>query len=313
VRKIRFVFACLGIVVGLIAATPSHAVTNAHSFVSANGSGTTCTFTAPCLDFQNALTATAPNGIISCMDQGALSSGLFSATVTQSVTIDCAGTAVASWHITINGAGIVVTLRNLNIEGLTFPAGAGGIDFQNGAALFVEHCVIENFNSSGHDIGINFAPTSGQAKLHITDSVIKNNSLGGIFVVPSGGASAKVVIERSQIENNAYGIIANATGGLALVEVRDSTVANNSANGIWSFTGGSIASIIVDHSSSLYNGGIGIYALGTSAFVTLTDSTVVGNATGLATASAGAIGSYGNNRVSGNLSDGVTPTSIALK
>jgi hypothetical protein len=38
-RVVGFVFACLGIVLGLAGATPAHAQTNFHSFVSENGTG----------------------------------------------------------------------------------------------------------------------------------------------------------------------------------------------------------------------------------------------------------------------------------
>ena len=57
----------------------------------------------------------------------------------------------------------------------------------------------------------------------------------------------------------------------------------------------------------------GAAATGNGAFVSLSDTTVVGNATGLSTASSGAIGSYDNNRINGNTSAGVTPTGIAFK
>jgi len=263
-----------------------------------------------------ALLVTDSNGLITCVDQGA-NSGNFSVqsfSVTKTVTIDCAGTSVAGWFVTINGAGIVVTLRNLTMHGLG--VATTGIDFENGAALFVEHCVIEHYEG-GPAIGINFAP-SGAAELHVTDSVIKNKgdgtSGGGIIVKPSSGL-AQVVIERATVERNTYGIFANGTGGgTSSVQIKDSTVANSAVNGISAYTSGATAAITVDHSSSLLNGGSGILAQGSGGFVFLTDTTVMSNQTGLSTAGGGGIYSYGNNRLSGNVSDGVTPSgAIALK
>lgn len=182
----------------------------------------------------------------------------------------------------------------------------------------MEHCVIENFQTSP-GIGINFAPTSGTAKLHVTDTVVKNTGIsgggggGGIFVVPGAGASARVVIERTQLENNSNGIFANASGGLALVEVKDSTVANSSIDGVFAFTTGSVVSIVLDHSVSLHNAGKGIQAKGSGAYVSLTASQVVWNGTGLVAITGGQILSYQNNLIGGNPTPGTAPVSVSLQ
>src|SRR5262249_41096632 len=130
VKRISFVFACLCIVLGLAAATTKADADNFHSFVSANGTGTTCTFQAPCSDITTAINATVSGGVVSCSDQGGNSSGSTFApiSITKSITIDCAGTSAASWFITINGSGIVVTLRNLIVTAANF-ATSIGIDF----------------------------------------------------------------------------------------------------------------------------------------------------------------------------------------
>src|ERR1700760_3516883 len=116
-RKIGFVFASLSVVLGLGTATPGHAQTF-HSFVAGNGSGTTCTLAAPCSNIQAAVTATNAGGIVSCLDQAANSDGatVLQVNITKSITIDCAGTSAAAYFVTINGTGIVVTLRNLQIN-----------------------------------------------------------------------------------------------------------------------------------------------------------------------------------------------------
>src|SRR5437763_5456878 len=54
-------------------------------------------------------------------------SGYFiGANITKSITIDCAGTSALASFITVEGAGIVVTIRNLTLLG-----GSPGIDFRN--------------------------------------------------------------------------------------------------------------------------------------------------------------------------------------
>jgi hypothetical protein len=301
-----------------LAGAPPAKAQNVHSFVSAGGTGTTCSFSTPCATINGAIQQTASNGLVTCVDQGANSFGnsIVGVVVDRSVTIDCGGTSASAWFFVVNGAGIVVTLRNLAINGLGNDGGPGiGIDFQNGAALFVEHCVIEH-NESGGSIGINFAP-SGTARLHVTDSIIKSNgngsSGGGIVVKPSSG-QVQVMIERTIVENNTYGIFANGTAGAGsiIAQIRDSTVANSAVNGISAFTGAAIAAVVVDHSSSVMNGGSGILAQGSGGLVFLTDTTVLSNHVGLSTAAGGTIFSYGNNRLTGNTSDGVAPAAGAF-
>ena len=286
-KVVGFVFTCLGIVLAFAAATPVHAQ-NYHSFVSGNGTGTACTFSAPCALLDTAVSATISGGLVSCVDQGANSEGSSSfglAILTKSLTIDCAGTSAGVYSVIINGPGIVVTLRNLNINGLTLQ-GSYGVDFLNGSALFVEHCVIENWTVPGAAIGIRFAPPNGvTAELHVTDSVIKNNgngtSGGGIIIQPSGSGAVHAVIERTTVENNTYGIFANNTGGTGsiLLHIKDSTVANSTVNGISAYTAGSTTAIVIDHSSSLINGGSGILSQGSGGLVFLTDTTVMSHGT----------------------------------
>jgi hypothetical protein len=119
------------------------------------------------------------------------------------------------------------------------------------------------------------------------------------------------VIERTQVTGNSYGIYADSTSGTALVDIRYSTISNNTADGI--FAVGSIfaASIVVEHSASVRNGGNGINAQGGSAYVSLNDSTVAWNATGLNTGLGGTILSYKNNVIGGNLHSGVTPVGVS--
>ena len=150
----------------------------------------------------------------------------------------------------------------------------------------------------------------------IADSVFANNGVagsgGGVIVQPSAGVTADVVIERTQLTGNTYGIVANGfASGTVLIEVRNSTIANSIFDGIWAVTQGTTASIVVEHSASLRNGGSGVNAQNAGAYVSLRDSTVDWNATGLTMSGGGLILSYQNNLIAGNLSPGVTPLSVS--
>lgn len=314
-RKIALVFATLAMVWGLAGAAPCRAA-NSHSYVSGKGGGTLCTLATPCADLGTAVAATLVDGEISCLDGGP-SSFYGTVSISQNITIDCAGVPAASLYITINGAGIVVTLRNLTLT--TLGTGNNGIDFQNGGALFVENCVIENFAHNAPGIGLRFAPSSGTAKLFVTDSVIKNSGIpigpakggGGIYVRPAAGAAAAVTIERTRVENNFYGIYANSgSGGTVHGVVRDSVVSGNTKSGITAVNSGT--RLLIENTTVTANQ-IGLVATA-SANMLVNRSGIVLNNTGLYTASGGTLSSYKTNNVNNNTSaDGAFTAAVALK
>src|SRR4051812_47038131 len=136
-----------------------------------------CTRLQPCLNLQHAHDMTDPGGQISCIDDWTLPM-LHGANITKSITLDCGGNAVQSAGFVIDGPNIIVTIRNLTINGQGL--NGSGIYFANGAALFVEHCVITNLNlgAAGEGIGIKIAPQAGvTGSLHVTDSIIRNTGL----------------------------------------------------------------------------------------------------------------------------------------
>jgi hypothetical protein len=287
------------------------------TFVASTGGGTTCSRAAPCDTFQAAHDATDAGGEINCLDSGPFTDLVYSYTqIAKSITIDCAGT-VLNTDIVVNAPDIIVRLRNLTV-GLG-QDGFVGINYVDGAALFVENCVVQR-EISDPGIGIKVQPSDGiTARLYVSDSVITGNGLagsgGGIVIKPTGTGSARVVIERSRVENNTYGVFANGLGstGLIVVQIRDSGVSGNTFNGIAAYTatGHSVTSITVERSSSTLNGGDGILAQGAGAYVTLAASTVMSNVTGLHTISGGSILSYQDSHLTGNVTDGA-PTAVMV-
>ena len=160
-----------------------------------------CSRTAPCKTFAGAISKTATGGIINCLDPG----GFGAVTIAKSITLDCTGTfagvlASGTNGININGAGIVVNLRGISVEGAP-GSGLIGVNFINGAALHIENCHIYQFQG-GSALGVKFAPPTGvAAKLFISDSVVADNGTG-IFVAPTGTGSVvanfqRIVVTRS--------------------------------------------------------------------------------------------------------------------
>src|SRR5262245_40120275 len=256
--------------------TPAQAAPE--TWVASNGAGAVCTRAAPCLTFGIAQIVTDNGGTIKCVDAG----NFGSVTITKSLTIDCTGTnggilPAGVNGVTINTAGVEVTLRGLSIES----GGNSGVRFQNGNGLHIEDCRISGFAF-------------------------------GVAIEPSGSTSARVVLTRVQVERNGDGIVANGvslSNGSIIVQVRDSVIARNTSHGIAAVTGTAFTAFVVDRSSSILNAGDGIRAQGPAAVVHIGSSTVIGNATGLQALVDGQILSYQNNQASGNVVDGA-PTGV---
>ncbi|MGH6711431.1 MAG: right-handed parallel beta-helix repeat-containing protein [Bradyrhizobium sp.] len=281
-----------------------------------------CSRTAPCKTWAGAISKTATGGIINCIDPG----GFGAVTVTKSITISCKqveGSALASSTngIIINGAGIDVVLRGLDIDGGA-PASPGlnGIRFLQGASLIVEDCVIRDFtgaNPNGNGIIVN--NTSLTAEIHIINSNITGNGIGasgaGIQIAPTGTGGARVTITNSNFSNNVIGVRAStaATTGLIFITATDTTVAGSSSHGFFAEGTSGAIRMMLNRVASVNNLGDGVRSTGANAIVRIGSSVVTSNnGTGLIAASGGQLQSYGNNQVDSNAVDG-TATAIALK
>ena len=142
-----------------LAATPASAQAT-RTWVSGVGDDVNpCSRTAPCKTFAGAISKTATNGEINCLDPG----GFGGLTITKSITIDChevyasslvAGVTAFNVNFDAFAAGDVrrsVRLRNLNFNGAD--TGLNGIRILGGAQsanseVAIEDCMIDGFNGS---------------------------------------------------------------------------------------------------------------------------------------------------------------------
>jgi hypothetical protein len=252
-----------------------------------------CSRTAPCKTFAGAISKTAASGEINCLDPG----GFGTVTIIKSITLDCTatlGSILASFTnaVIINDGGsgsIIVRLRGLTIQG----AGTGliGVDAISLRALFIDNCIIANFNG-GTAIGVRFVPAA-PALLFINNTVIDHNGIapgagGGVQIAGSGGFSLTNV----SLTNNVTGV---ALTGSAAGEIRESLVAASNANAI--LAGG--GTLLLNHSSVVNNVQAGILASG--ATVSIGDSTITGNSPGV---TGSTLLSFKNNQIAGNFPDG---------
>lgn len=278
-----------------------------------------CSRTAPCKTWAGAISKTAAGGIISCLDPA----GYGSVTITKSMTISCKhveGSSLASstTGITVNGAGINVVLRGLDIDGSppTSP-GLNGIRYLQGASLIVEDCIIRNFGGAApNGYGILVNNTSLVAELHVTGTRITGNGTGtngaGIQIAPSGSGSARVTINDSILSNNVVGIRADSAGtsGQVHVTVTNSTAAGAPYHGFVALGAGGQVRMMLNQVVSTNNLGEGVRSVGANAAIRIGSSVVAANGTGLVASGGGQILSYGNNQVNGNTSDGSASTIV---
>ena len=260
-NKIRFTlkaFAFLAFICAFATAAQAQAT---RTWVSGVGDDVNpCSRTAPCKTFAGAISKTAAGGEIDALDPG----GFGAVTITKNITIDGTkgagfGSILASGvnGVNVNDSAtatpntIVVTLRNLSINGAGTTLGLNGVNFTSGKAVNVEGCTIFNFSNSG----INVAKTvaSVGAELYVKDTTIFNTGSNGIKLNSSGASSFisasinNVEIDKAtngiRLENNAFAEIRNAviqfcptgismTGTGAQFSLIDSMIAHSTTAGI---------------------------------------------------------------------------------
>jgi hypothetical protein len=272
-----------------------------------------CSRTAPCKTFAGAISKTAANGEISVLDPG----GYGGVTITKSMTIDGGGfvsSALVSGTngIVVNGAGVAVVLRNIQLTGLN--TGLDGVRFLQGNSLLLDNVRIQQFNGSGGD-GVEFAPNSAvtsTARLTIVNSVITQNGGTngfGVLVKPTGSARAEVVLDHVQGQHNRVGVRAEAN---STVTISNSNFSNNTVDGVNAAVN---AQVNLENVVASNNGAAGVKTEGpvvNGPMVLMTNGAVFGNTTGLSNVG-GQFISFGNNRVAGNDVDGAFNANLVQK
>jgi hypothetical protein len=293
-RRIILLALTVGLIFPLLASAPAHAQAT-RTWVSGVGDDANpCSRTAPCKTFAGAISKTAINGEINCLDPG----GFGGITITKAITLNCSATLgsilVAGTNgVTINaGVNDIVVLRGIQLQGLspTSPAGLVGVKILSAKTVSIEDCVVTQFSQQG----ISDARTAGGTKLLIRNTVVSHNASTGISL--GAAATNNVEIENSSSINNLFGI-GTATGSNVVVK---RSVLSNNGTGVEADSG---ANVTIDD-SAISGNGTGVQA--TAGNIRLSNSDInfstINGMTGSPT-------SYGNNRVFGNA--GTTATTNA--
>jgi len=204
--------------------------------------------------------------------------------------------------IVINAAGTdVVNLRNLDINGVG--TGLNGVNVFSAQAVVVEHSKIYNFTN----YGINFAPTSANAKLLVSNSIISNNAQGGIYVAPGAGNYGMADIDNVEAFGNAWGV---GAADRANVTITSSNLSGNVSHGVLAYSASAPTTVNVKRSVASHNGGYGFVTSGANAIAVLSQTSSFGNKNGVGQVG-GTMYSYGDNQILGNSINGAPNATAA--
>ncbi|HEY0570963.1 MAG TPA: hypothetical protein VGD16_05450 [Enterovirga sp.] len=308
----RAISTLLGLFVVVAGSSLAHAQAT-RTWVSGVGDDANpCSRTAPCKTFAGAISKTAIAGEINCIDSG----GFGAVTITKSMAIVCdnveAGIAATGTNgINVNGAGIVVFLSGLDIEG--YGTGINGINFIQGATLNVKNTILRGFQAS-NGTGLKVAPASGTSEVFLENLTVSENGTAadgfGVQIAPTGSGSVTGVLDRVTVKNSGAGLRADAAGSTGTVSlvVRSSTAVGNTRAGI---AAAKNSTVLVD-GGTVSGNGTGVITQDVGSALLLTRTAVFFNTNGL-TVTGGPISSYADNEINNNTNDGPTPTPIAHK
>jgi len=272
-----------------------------------------CSRTAPCKTFAGAISKTALNGEINCLDPG----GFGAVTITKSITIDCHEVFASILFSGTNGINIpfnsfsaadtrkTVRLRNLNLNGVD--TGIVGIRITGGSTItggvvIIEDSLIDGV-FAGAATGILDERTAG-GELYISNTSVRNAGTFGIAYNPAAaGQRLDIALDNVRVQNAANIGILIGNNGRAMIN--RAVVTGNAQIGIGG--SGSLASAEINVSNSVIsNNGLGVGNLAGTVTIRLSNNDISFNTTGFS----GATQSYTNNRLLGNGSLGPAPTAI---
>jgi len=298
-----------GLLASMLHVAPAWAV---KLWVAGNGNdGNPCTAAQPCATFAHALMALPAGGEIGVLSPGDF--GPFQTDRSISITNDGAGEATTPSVLILAGAGDVISLRGLVVDGQYTQA--IGVEVRGASAVHIQNCVIRNVQQGSNTADGIFISNSSRTQIFVSDTLVYNNGSNqfshGIFI-DENHVGISLVLDRVHLENNVIGLAVERGGDdpAAQVVVRDSVVSGNASHGIYTQSGGSQSFVVVEHSAVLNNGGTGILADGQHAIALLNGNSIKRNGAGINAINGGQLISYGNNRNNNNIGAEGAPTSL---
>jgi hypothetical protein len=321
-NKFRFTLTAIAIVAFTLMISSYAQAQAVRTWVSGVGDDLNpCSRTAPCKTFPGAISKTAANGEIDCLDEG----GFGAISITKSITIDGTygsgfGSILASGT---NGVSInvpsgsvtdplrTVRLRNLSIQGAGLSGSVGtrtglrGIKVFSALQVYIENCLVTDFS----DRGIS-DERSGSGTLYITNTIVRNTGGSNIVVLPAGSTTITAVLDNVHAEGSATnsGIVfdSSAAGAAVKATVRESYATGNSASGLF-VAGG--ADVMVE--GCVFSHNVTGMTANTPAVIKLTNTTITHN-TGNSLVGPAQVSSTGKNTIVGNGGGNVLPSGAPI-
>jgi hypothetical protein len=247
-----------------------------------------CSRTAPCKTFAGAISKTATNGEINCLDPA----GYGAVTITKSITIDCEDTQGSILASLVNGVIINSSTADVRLRGISINGAGNGINCVRvvaAARLTLDEIVCSGFSQHG----VSIENTTGQFRMAVLNSSFRNNTGNGINTFIGGTGSASISVDSSLFAFNGIGV---NLGAVAAASVQDCTISNNTT-GVRS--DGGTSSLALQGNQVSFNT-TGVLAAN-GANIRMGGNVVTGNSTGLSGAN---ILSWGGNFVDGNTTNG---------
>jgi len=291
-RKIAAPLTILGTLFALALPTTSAQAQATRTWVSGVGDDVNpCSRTAPCKTFAGAVSKTAINGEINCLDPG----GFGAVTITKSLTIDCEDTQGSILASSVTGININITttaaadpvgtvrLRGLSINGAgsNTITGVRGIAVSNAntraVKLFIDEVFIQNFTAEG----IFFNGPGGNLSVRNTSIVntgVSGGQTAGIRAISTSAALVRVALDNvnvtlnndgARFEANTNAVIKNSTFaqnnngiivfpaslGPANVNIMDTIADNNASSGVFAQGTGQSGTARIFNVTAINNGG----------------------------------------------------------
>jgi hypothetical protein len=300
-NKFRFLFQTFALVGLFFAFSVTADAQATRTWVSGVGDDANpCSRTAPCKTFAGAISKTAPNGEINCLDPA----GYGAVTITKSITIDCEDTqgaisAAGTTGMIINAANIDVRIRGIDINGMGTGINCFRVLGSGTVKLTLDEVVCSGFTQHG----ISIETSTGSSKIVVWNSSFRNNTGNGINTFITGTGSTTIAIDSSLFAFNGIGV----NLGLAAVgSVNDSTITNNTTG----LQASGNTSIMSAKDNQITHNTTGVLA-GSSATIRIGGNLITGNSTGLSGTN---IFTWGGNFVDGNtVSNGTNNGNAAVQ
>ena len=286
------------IAVAVAYAAPAHAQAT-RTWVSGVGDDANpCSRTAPCKTFAGAISKTAANGEIDCLDPG----GFGAVTITKSMTIDCGGVTGGILSSLVNGviinAGVNdrIVLRNLNINGIG--NGSTGLRFLAGLHLTLENVRIQGTTGIGVDVN-----KGASGNLYMHNVYITQTGTAVRLFTGAGGINA--ILNDVKIDAVTGNGLEVATV-LPLATIANSAITNVTGSALITTGGGFINA----DKNVFAKNATGANANASGSSIRISNNAFNDNGTALAAANGGTISSSNTNTIVGTI--GINPNGGAV-